>query len=239
MRELLEQNLKRVTDRIARAAESAGRDSASITLVAVTKSVDAETIQALIELGVRDIAENRQQTAADKLRLVPGLQGPGRTTCHFIGPLQRNKAKRVIEMFDVIHSVDSLRLAKELDRRAGELDRRVKVFFEVNVTGEAEKHGLSPAETEGVVAAAGELSHLESLGLMCMAPYATDPEAARPYFKQLAELASDLRARGVCGGSARSLAFDKLSMGMSGDFEVAIACGATHVRVGSALFSSA
>jgi PLP dependent protein len=216
-------NLEAVRARIRQAAARAGRDPAAVTLIGVTKSVDAPTIQMLIELGVNDVAENRQQDAADKLPKVQGLQVTDRPKLHFIGPLQRNKVKRVVEQFDVIHSVDSVRLAEEISKRAVEQKRTPGVFIEVNVAGEAQKAGLAPGEVGDSLQQILRLPSLRVLGLMCMAPYSDDPQAARPHFKRLAEL-------------ARELSLPGLSMGMSGDFEVAIEEGATHVRVGTALF---
>lgn len=225
-RQRLSKNLHEVRRRIAGAAR--GRD---ITLIAVTKSVDAETTQALIELGITDIAENRQQTAAEKLPRVAALQTENRPTLHFIGPLQRNKVKRVLEQFDVIHSVDSVKLAQEISKRAEELQRTAGIFVQVNVAGEAQKGGFEPGElTESLKEILG-LPRLYLWGLMCMAPYDDDPEAARPHFKSLAELSREMIAGGHMPAGA-----SRLSMGMSGDFEVAIEEGATHVRVGSALF---
>jgi pyridoxal phosphate enzyme (YggS family) len=216
-------NLENVRKRIARACNHAGRDPAGVTLVAVTKTVDAATVQTLIELGVNDLAENRQQNAADKLPKVPGLQLTDRPRLHFIGPLQRNKVKRVVEMFDVIHSVDSVRLAAEINNRAIELKRSIEVFIEVNVAGEAQKSGVAPEQLSDSLAQIVGLPNLRVLGLMTMAPLSDDPQAARPHFKRLAELAREHKLKG-------------LSMGMSGDFEVALEEGATHVRIGTALF---
>jgi PLP dependent protein len=216
-------NLENVRRRIERAAVRAGRKPADVTLIAVTKTVDASVIQTLIELGVSDIAENRQQNAADKLPKVHGLQVTDRPRLHFIGPLQRNKVKKVLEQFDMVHSVESVKLAEEISRRAVELKRTPGIFIEVNVAGEAQKDGLRPDEVSDSLAEILHLPNLRVQGLMTMAPLIDDPEAARPHFKRLAALA---RAHQLTG----------LSMGMSGDFEVAIEEGATHVRVGTALF---
>ena len=219
-RETLRSNLAAVRARIAAACASVRRDPAAVTLIAVTKAVDAAATQALIELGVRDIGENRQQDAAAKFPLVPALAGAAKPKLHFIGPLQRNKVRRVLEVFDVIHSVDSLRLAEEIDKRAAELGREVPSFLEVNVAREARKHGFDPGEVHAALdQLAAKCPRLKVLGLMCMAPLHPDPEKARPHFRRMRELAR--------GGA--------LSMGMSGDFEVAVEEGATHVRVGTAL----
>ncbi|MCB9893021.1 MAG: YggS family pyridoxal phosphate-dependent enzyme [Planctomycetes bacterium] len=231
-RETLKTNLQAVRRRITEAARRAGRDPGDVTLIAVTKSVDAETTQAVLELGVRDIAENRQQTAAEKLPHVPALAGAKRPTLHFIGPLQRNKVRRVLEQFDVIHSVDSVKLAQEISKRAEELQRTAGILVQVNVAGEAQKGGLEPGELRDSLKEILRLPRLHLWGLMCMAPYDDDPETARPHFKRLAELSREMIETSCMPAGANSL-----SMGMSGDFEVAIEEGATHVRVGSALYS--
>lgn len=223
-------NLKRIRDRMAQACLRAGRGRGDVTLIAVTKSVDAATTQAVIEAGVRHIAENRQQDADDKLPRVPALQHSKRPLLHFIGPLQRNKVKRVLQRFDVIHSVDSLELAQEIGKRCLELGREVGVFIEVNVADEAQKHGFDPAASDDV-RQIRDIKGVHVLGLMCMAPYGDDPEAARPHFMRLAQISRQWREQDILPVSA-----DHLSMGMSGDFEVAIEEGATHIRVGSALF---
>lgn len=221
----LNDNLLRVRKRIAQACSRAGRAPESVTLIAVTKSVDVATAQSLIALGVRDIAENRQQTAAEKLPQVANLAN---ARLHFIGPLQRNKVKRVVELFHVIHSVDSLKLAEEISRRT---EHDIDIFIEINVAGEAQKQGLSSEESAAAIREIAKLPRLRILGLMCMAPYADNAESARPYFRRLAALSQELRQSGALPADA-----DQLSMGMSGDFEVAIEEGATHVRVGTALF---
>lgn len=221
----LNANLQTIRRRVAQACERAGRAPDSVTLIAVTKSVDAAALQALLDLGVLDVAENRQQAAAAKLPQVANL---ARARLHFIGPLQRNKVKRVLELFHVIHSVDSLKLAQEISSRAG---RDADIFIEINVAGEAQKQGLPPEQAEAVIREIAKLPRLRLRGLMCMAPYGDDPQAARPYFRRLADLSRQLIQAGALPADA-----DQLSMGMSGDFETAIEEGATHVRVGSALF---
>jgi PLP dependent protein len=234
----LERDLAAVRARIRDACGRAGRDPTGVTLVAVTKSVGPDAITALLELGVRDIGENRQQSAFSRLPLVPLLAGrfaepPARdddARLHFIGPLQRNKAARVAAVFDVIHSVDSLRLAETLGRAAGS---GLEIFIQVNVAGEAQKQGLDPADA-AQAAAIARAGGVTVLGLMCMAPLGSSAEEARPHFRALAALARHWLAEGVLPASATGL-----SMGMSGDYEAAIEEGATHVRVGSALFGQA
>lgn len=226
--EILRQNLKAVRTRMADAAAKVGRSVEDIRLIAVTKSVDAATTQAMIDLGLKDIAENRQQAAAEKLPQLSNLDG---VTKHYIGPLQRNKVKRVLELFDVIHSVDSVKLAQEISNRATELQRTAGIFVQVNMALEPQKGGFEPDEVRDCLKEILSLPRLHLWGLMCMAPYDEDPETARPHFRRLAMLSRELvETQAMPAGASR------LSMGMSGDFEVAIEEGATHIRVGSALF---
>jgi len=224
-------NLAAVRTRIAAACARAGRQPQSVTLIGVTKSVNAETTDTLIRLGVGDIGENRLQDATEKFARMASPD-THRVTRHFIGPLQRNKVKRVLELFEVIHSVDSIKLAEEIERRAIELGRaEVQVFAQVNIGAEAQKQGFAPDElVTALQHCAAHFSRVKVIGLMCMAPHLDDPQAARPYFKRMREL---VRVPINCG-LAQELPY--ISMGMSGDFEVAIEEGATHVRVGSALF---
>jgi hypothetical protein len=214
-----------VRQRIAEAARASGRAANTVRLVAVTKQVGPDVARGLVELGVTELGESRPQELWRKHELVPG------PVCwHLVGPLQRNKARRTLPLASMIHSVDSLPLLRKLDELAAELDLRPDVLLEVNVSGEAAKHGLRPDELPAVLEAAGQLS-LHVLGLMTMAPYDPDPERARPTFRGLRELGERL-AR----ATPDNCPLRELSMGMSGDFEVAIAEGATIVRIGSALF---
>ena len=229
--ETIARNLAAVRKRIAAACARAGRDPGAVTLIGVTKGVDAAITDALIAQGVRDIGENRQQDAAVKFAAMDKLAG---VTRHFIGPLQRNKVKRVLELFDVIHSVDSLKLAEEIEKRAVELGRKeVPVFLEVNVAAEPQKHGFAPDELPAALQqCVVQFSRVKVIGLMCMAPHLDEPQSARPHFRRLRELA---RVPISCGVGHELPA---LSMGMSGDFETAIRLGATHVRVGTAIFGT-
>jgi pyridoxal phosphate enzyme (YggS family) len=228
----LADNYQALCNRAARACERTGRNPADITFIAVTKSVDAETTEAVCKLDVKQIAENRQQAATDKLPDVPSLHKPDRPVLVFIGPLQRNKARKVMEQFDEIQSVDNLKLADAIQRIAEEEARDYPVWIQFNVAAEGQKGGFPVADADAIAAHFASQPNLIVKGLMCMAPYGSDPEAARPYFKQLAELSSRLIADGKLPATASGL-----SMGMSGDFEVAIEEGATHIRVGSAMFA--
>jgi hypothetical protein len=224
-----------VRARITRAAARAGRDASEITLIGVTKLVPAERVVLGVRAGLRDLGENYVQEADAKLpavreALAARAETPPALRWHAIGRLQRNKARDVARLFDAVHSVDRIELARELDRRAGEASRRLAVFFQVNLCAEPQKGGAAPNAVPALVAACAELAHLDPTGLMVVPADDPDPEAARPAFAALRELAGELRAR---PGGER---LRHLSMGMSHDFEVAIEEGATHVRVGTALF---
>lgn len=224
----LEENLRDVLDRIERAARASGRAPDPIALLPVTKSVPADVAAALVALGRRELAENRADVLEEKARALAaeGLD----VRWHFIGHLQRNKVRRVVRSADVVHSIDSLRLLETLDRVAAEERRRPDIFLQVDLTGDATKHGLARGEVEAAVRRAGELSHVRLLGLMGMGPRVG---ASGPVFVQLAELARSLEARcPQCFADGRCL----LSMGMSDDLEQAVEAGSDVVRVGSALF---
>jgi PLP dependent protein len=223
----LADNLRAVRERVAHACRRSGRPESSVRLVAVTKSVDIETARELVELGQKDLGENRVQ---ELLRKDEGLRGMG-VNWHLIGHLQTNKVKKALEASRFIHSVDSLRLAEELSRRAGELDLTPEILLEVNVSGEESKEGLTVAETPGIAESAGKLANLRLVGLMTMAPVVENPEETRGVFAGLRELGERIDGMRLAGVEMR-----ELSMGMTQDFEVAIEEGATLVRVGSALF---
>ncbi len=222
----LEANIAAVRDRVDAAAHRAGRDPGGVTLVAVTKTVSVEMASLLLDAGIVDLGENRVQEAERKHAAL------GSRACwHMIGHLQRNKVKNVLPICPMIHSVDSERLLREIARRADSLGVSPQILLEVNVSGEESKYGLGPDEAGPIAALANEMPGLSVRGLMTMAPWDPDPEAARPHFARLAQLAASIRESGATGD-----AFDLLSMGMSGDFEVAVEEGATHIRVGTALF---
>jgi pyridoxal phosphate enzyme (YggS family) len=219
------ERLLRVRERIARAAFRAGRDPASVTLVGAAKTVDAARVREAVDAGLLDIGENWVQEALPKIAAV----GPG-PRWHFIGHLQRNKARAAARAFDVIHSLDSARVAQTLDRGARDAGRRLRVLLEVNVAGESSKFGVAPGAVADLLRAMRGLDHLVPVGLMTMAPLAGEPETVRWVFRTLREIRD--RLRDGDGGSA----FGELSMGMSGDFEVAVEEGSTMVRIGRAIF---
>ena len=206
-----------VLERIQEAAARSRRDPASIRLIAVTKTVSAERIREAVACGVGDIGENRLQEALPKREALAGLN----ITWHFIGHLQTNKAKKVVEAFDWVQSVDRSELAQKLNQQAA--PKRLPVLIEMKLHAEETKSGVEESHLPQLVEALAHCEHLELRGLMAIPPFLEDPEAVRPYFKRLRELAG-------------RFGLDELSMGMSHDFEVAIEEGATIVRVGSALF---
>ncbi len=218
-------NLADVLHRIAAACARAGRDPAAVTLVGVTKTVPVPAIRAALDAGLAVLGENRVQEALPKLAELPGARW------HFIGELQRNKARRVAEQFELIHSVDSLRLGETLARIGDELGRPVQALVEVNVGGEATKAGIEPEELEPLLRGLAGRPGLAIRGLMAVPPPLDDPEDARPYFRRLAALAHAAGTLALPG-----IAMDELSMGMTHDFEVAIEEGATFVRVGTGIF---
>lgn len=222
----LAQSLSDVRRRIAAAAERVGRSPDEVTLVAVTKNVPARQIEEAVSLGVAHIGENRVQEAVAKF---PQLTAA--STRHLIGSLQRNKVRHALEWFDLIQSVDRESLALEISRRAGE--QGADVLLQVNVSGESQKHGVAPDQLLSLAQAASGAGNLRVRGLMTIAPLSQDPEEARPVFAGLRQLATSLSAKGL-----PRVDMSVLSMGMSNDFEIAVEEGATHVRVGSAIFAS-
>lgn len=226
---------QRVRDNIARAAERVGRDPWAVNLIVVTKGVPPGRVEEAIRAGARHMGENRLQEALPKIQAL--VERHEDLHWHFIGTLQRRKVKSVIGLFEVIQSVDGLPLAEEINRRAAALSEDVefsqRVCLEVNLGQEPTKAGFDPAELAGMLPALDALRYLKVEGLMAIPPYTEDPEGARPYFRQLRELAQSLRAV-----PCRRVALQELSMGMSHDYEIAVEEGATMVRVGQAIFGA-
>ena len=223
--------LARLSSLISEASARAGRAPGEVTLVAASKTVTAERLREAVAAGVRCFGENRVQEAAGKIAELGAEAGARGVEWHLIGHLQSNKARRAVELFDAVHSVDSLKLAERLDQVAGELGRRLPVLIEVNLGGEGSKSGVAPAEVLTLCERVGALAHLELNGLMAVPPYTEPAEGSRPFFRRLRELRDRARASGAAGES-----FRELSMGMSHDFEIAVEEGATFVRIGTALF---
>jgi len=210
-------------ERIERAAQGVGRNPEEISLVAVSKTVESARIKEAIEAGVSILGENYVQEAQKKIDEI------GRTVSwHFIGHLQSNKAKYAVRLFDMIHSLDSIELAEELNRRAEKEGRTMNVMIEVNLSGETTKFGTEEARAFDIARRVLNLSYLSLVGLMTMPPYFDDPELSRPYYIRLRELKEKMIKEGI--------PLRELSMGMSNDFEIAIEEGATYVRVGTAIF---
>ncbi len=212
-------------EKIDKAARKAGRDPNKIKLVAVSKTVEAARIKEAIEAGVSILGENYVQEAQKKIE---EIDRP--VSWHFIGHLQSNKAKYAIRLFDMIHSIDSLPLAEELNRRAEQVDRLTKVMIEVNLSKEATKFGTDEEMVLNLAKGIQNLKHLSLEGLMTMPPYFDSPEMSRPYYSALRELMEKMVKEGV--------PMQELSMGMSNDFEIAVEEGATYVRVGTAIFGA-
>ena len=220
---LIKENYLRVMERIEKAARRAGRDPAEIKLVTVSKTVEAARIREAIAAGASILGENYVQEAQKKIEEI------GKPVAwHFIGHLQSNKAKYAVRLFDMIHSVDSLTLAQELNRRAEQAGQVARVMIEVNISGEATKFGTDEEKVFSIVREILSLSHLSLEGLMTMPPYFDLPEMSRPYYTKLRELRERMVREGI--------PVKELSMGMSNDFEIAIEEGATYVRVGTAIF---
>jgi pyridoxal phosphate enzyme (YggS family) len=213
-------NLEAVQEVIGRACRKAGRAPGEVLLIAVSKTVDLERIQAAVAAGAAALGENRVQEAKDK---VAALGRP--VPWHLIGSLQTNKARDAVMLFDWIHSVDRLELARELDRRAHAAGRKVNGLLQVNLGDEPQKGGAAPGEVKALLDELRGLTHLDIRGLMAIPPQVADAEAARPYFRRLREL------RDAAG-------LEHLSMGMSADYAVAIEEGATMVRVGTSIFGA-
>ena len=212
------QNINEVRQRIAAAASRAGRSADEITLIAVSKMADVPDIQKAVEAGIGHFGESRIQDAERK---IAQLSAAGlRPTWHMIGHLQRNKAKTALEIFDIIHSIDSLRLAQTVSAQA---NKNISILIQVNIAEEETKQGFSLDEAAGAVAEISKLPNMSIRGLMTIAPMADDAEEVRPVFRELRKLHD-------------SLGLEHLSMGMSDDFEVAIEEGATMVRVGRSIF---
>src|SRR5438552_953217 len=223
-------NVADIRRRISQAAARSGRGADSITLMAVSKTVELERIQQAYEAGIRVFGENRVQEFGDK---APRLQGLNDAQWHLIGHLQTNKAKKAVELFHAVDSVDSLRLTEKLNQAAEQLNKILPVLIEINAGGEENKSGVPPdsAELEELLQAAQCLTHLQVRGLMTIPPFTEDPEGARPYFSKLRQLRDKIASRKL-----PRIQMDVLSMGMSHDFEVAIEEGSTCVRVGTTIF---
>lgn len=241
MKRKLVENLKRVEQRIADACARANRDPRRIKLVAVTKYATPDIIRALVEIGVKDLGESRVQELSrraatlrewlDRRRLDAAADQLPDPTWHMIGHLQRNKVRAVLPWIDMVHSIDSLRLAEDIDAAAAQLGRIIPCLLQVNAGGETAKHGVAVAAATHLAEQICTLRHIELRGLMCIAPLTDDKTIIRHTFGRMRELFDEITGEGLV-----SAKFSELSMGMSNDFECGIEFGATYLRIGSALF---
>lgn len=220
MTEGVAERLASIKERVAAACSRAHRDPAEITVLGAAKRQTDERLRAACEAGLEDFGENIVQEAEAHRRLLANA----RITWHLIGPLQSNKTRKAVELFDCVHSIDRLKIARRLNAEAHRIDRKLQGFLEVNLGGEPTKYGFAPEALSSALEEVADLSHLSVSGLMAIPPVATNESDARSWFRKLREL----RDAHLGPGS--------LSMGMSSDFEVAIEEGATHVRIGSSLF---
>ncbi len=224
--ETIKNNLEIINEKIKKVALKVSRNPKGIKLVAVTKTATIEQIKEAISAGVKIIGENKVQEAKEKYQILTA-----NIEWHLVGHLQTNKVKYAIEIFDLIHSVDSIRLAKEIDRRSLQFGMITNVLVEVNVSGEETKYGIKPEEAEPFLKEISEFSRIRVRGLMTIAPITEDKEEVRPYFRKLRKLSKEIKRKNI-----KNVKMDYLSMGMTEDFEVAIEEGANMVRIGRGIF---
>jgi len=219
-------NLETINKKIKEAALKVNRDPQEIKLVAVTKTATLEQIKEAINEGVKIIGENKVQEAKKKYQVLTT-----EVKWHLIGHLQTNKVKYAVEIFDLIHSVDSIKLAKEIDNRSVQFKKTIDVLIEVNISGEETKYGYNPEKVEAFLKEISEFSGIRVRGLMTIAPISKNKEEVRPYFRRLRELSERIRDKNI-----KNIKMDYLSMGMTDDFEIAIEEGANMVRIGRGVF---
>lgn len=219
-------NLETINKKIKEAALKVNRDPQEIKLVAVTKTATLEQIKEAINEGVKIIGENKVQEAKGKYQVLTT-----EVKWHLIGHLQTNKVKYAVEIFDLIHSVDSIKLAKEIDNRSVQFKKTIDVLIEVNISGEETKYGYNPEKVEVFLKEISEFSGIRVRGLMTIAPISKNKEEVRPYFRRLRELSERIRDKNI-----KNIKMDYLSMGMTDDFEIAIEEGANMVRIGRGIF---
>ncbi|MDR3240062.1 MAG: YggS family pyridoxal phosphate-dependent enzyme [Clostridiales bacterium] len=238
------ENVKRIQENIASAADRAGRDPAAVRLIGVTKTVGVEQIRALLAAGVTALGENRPQALAEKYEAIgrPDGQAAGQTAeqaiglqaeWHLIGHLQTNKIKLILDKTVLIHSVDSLHLAETLNRQAALLQKNADILIEINIAGELAKQGAAPQEAAALAEQILPLTHVKMRGFMCVAPYVENPEKNRIYFAKMREIFLDVKEK-----FGHNIGLDHLSMGMTNDYEIAIEEGATMVRIGTGIFGA-
>ncbi len=223
----MKNRIEKIKKRIEQTALSCGRDPLSVQLVAVSKTVSSKNVKAVVNAGVFTFGENYIQEAMEKIDEI----ADSRLSWHFIGHLQSNKAKYVVRYFDLIHSVDTLKLATEINRQAKKRGKIQNILVQVNIAMEATKSGVASKDTIALIREISQLENLAVKGLMTMPPFFNQPEKVRPYFKALAQLKNQIQKESI-----NNIEMKELSMGMTGDFEVAIEEGATLVRIGTAIF---
>jgi len=218
---IIERNFRKIVEDIYNVGEKIGKNPANITIVTVTKTIDANTINTLCKIGITDVGENRIQEAVEKYKVVKA-----KYKWHFIGHLQTNKVKKALEIFDVIHSLDRLPLALKIQDELQKNDKNIDAFIQVNVSKEKTKSGIYPEDVEEFASAVRKkCKNINLIGLMTIAPLSLDPEKIRPYFRQLREIRDKIGLR-------------HLSMGMSQDYTVAVEEGASFLRIGTAIFKN-
>lgn len=226
---MIADTIETIRDRVRQRCSAAGRDPSGVAIVAVSKTFSSDNIREAVAAGLHDIGENYVQELLAKRTALEDLK----IRWHFVGHLQRNKVKHIVPWVHLIHALDNSDLAREIDRRGSEAGRTVDVLLEVNTTGEQSKFGCRPERLRGLVQELKGLSHLRVRGLMTIGPFLPDPEGSRPMFRQLRLLRDEVAALGQ-----ENVEMLHLSMGMTGDFEVAIDEGATILRIGTAIFGA-
>ena len=224
---MISDNLQTIRERIVRACARVGRDPGTVTLIAIAKTFPWQKIQEVIRAGVTDVGENYVQELLQKRAALSGEN----VQWHFVGHLQSNKVKQIAGWVTLIHAIDSVGIVREIDRRAAAEGRTIKCLVEVNTSGEETKFGVPPGRAAELVREMQGLSHVSIEGLMTIGPFLPDPEGSRPMFRRLRELRDEIAGLGIPNAPMRHL-----SMGMTGDFEVAIEEGATLIRIGTAIF---
>ncbi len=225
--EVIKKRLSNVKERIKKAAIDCGRDPDTIRLVAVSKTMPEDAVREAITAGADILGENYIQEARDKINALSSYP----VSWHFIGHLQSNKAKYAVKLFDMIHTVDSLKLAKELNKQAKKINKIQKILIQVNISMESTKSGVHEEDAQKLIKEISLFENISIKGLMTMPPFFNDPEKAGPYFSALRALRDNIRDKAI-----KNVNMQELSMGMTGDFEVAIKEGATLVRIGTAIF---
>jgi len=223
---IIKNNLEIINEKIKKAALKVERNPEEIKLVAVTKTATIEQIEEAIKAGVKIIGENKVQEAKEKYQIITAD-----IEWHLVGHLQTNKVRYAVEIFDCIHSVDSIKLAEEIDKRSLQFGKTTNVLVEVNVSGEETKYGIKPEEVVLFLKNISEFTGIRVRGLMTIAPIVEDKEEVRPYFRRLRELSKEIKSKNI-----KNVKMDYLSMGMSEDFEIAIEEGANMVRIGRGIF---